>query len=123
MITMSTGNAAPAAELTRLIISTRDLERAMAIYSGVLGFDGAATGEVAMLRNGAGAAIMLHQRPTVPSDTAVAAAFTVDDLDVVVGSWQAAGGSVIDAPADQPWGERMAVVRDADDHIVCLINR
>lgn len=123
MITMTNEGVAPAAALARVIISTGDLERSLAIYRDVLGYAGRVTGDVAMLSNGSASAIMLHQRPTVSSDTAVAAAFTVVDLDAVVRSWEGAGGSVIDPPSDQPWGERMAVVRDTDGHIVCLIDR
>jgi uncharacterized glyoxalase superfamily protein PhnB len=31
------------------------------------------------------------------------------------------GAAVIDAPADQPWGERQAVLTDPDGHVVCLV--
>lgn len=107
--------------LIRIIVSTGDLESALRLYRDVLGLTGTATGETAMLQAGSGPAVMLHQRPATPSDTAVAAAFRVDDLDRIVRAWAESGGSVVDPPADQPWGERMAVVRDADGHLVCLV--
>lgn len=88
---MSTEDRAPAAALARVIISTGDLQRALAIYRDVLGYHGDVTGDVATLSNGSASAIMLHRRPTTPSDAAVAAAFTVDDLDAVVRAWEAAG--------------------------------
>jgi uncharacterized glyoxalase superfamily protein PhnB len=28
---------------------------------------------------------------------------------------------VVDPPADQPWGERQAVLTDPDGHVVCLV--
>ena len=108
--------------LSRVIISTNDLERSLGIYRDVLGYQGDPTGDVAMLTNGSGPSVMLHQRPATPSDTAVAAAFVVADLDRTIEGWTSAGGSVLDPPASQPWGERMAVVRDTDGHIVCLID-
>ncbi|HEY9291562.1 MAG TPA: VOC family protein [Microlunatus sp.] len=113
----------PAAAVTRVIISTSDLTRALRLYRDVLGFAGEPSGETAMLGRPGSVMVMLHQRATDPSDAAVAAAFSVDDLDQTVSAWTAAGGSVVDPPADQPWGERMAVVRDTDGHIVCLIQR
>jgi uncharacterized glyoxalase superfamily protein PhnB len=27
----------------------------------------------------------------------------------------------VDAPADQPWGERQAVLTDLDGHVICLV--
>ena len=68
-----------------------------------------------------GAELLLHERPSAPSDTSVAASFGVAGLDDVCRRWEATGGVVVDQPATQPWGERMAVVRDADRHLVCLV--
>ena len=120
---MTVNSVPEAATVVRVIISTADLTRALSLYRDVLGFAGELRGETAMLGASGSAMVMLHQRPVVPSDAAVAAAFEVDDLDRTVSAWMAAGGSVVDPPADQPWGERMAVVRDTDNHLVCLIQR
>jgi uncharacterized glyoxalase superfamily protein PhnB len=53
----------------------------------------------------------------------VAPAFAVDELEATVDAWVRAGGAVVDPPEVQPWGERMAVLRDADGHLVCLVGR
>lgn len=110
------------ASLHRIVVSVSALPSALQLYRDVLGLraehvlDG-----FARLRTADGLEVMLHERPTVASDAAVAAAFAVPAVDAISERWVAAGGTVVDAPADQPWGERMAVVRDHDGHIVCLV--
>ncbi|MBI1375052.1 MAG: bleomycin resistance protein [Phycisphaera sp.] len=47
--------------------------------------------------------------------------FAVADVDSAVASVTGAGGIIVSAPADSPWGRR-AVVADADGHRVELIN-
>ena len=109
------------AALHRVIVSASDLGSSLALYEGVLGLPVERRGDgFAWLRTADGIELMLHERPSTPSDAAVAVAFAVPGLDDVVARWVAAGGAVIDAPESQPWGERMAVVRDADGHVVCL---
>lgn len=110
------------AVLHRAVISASSLEAALPVYAHGLGLavSRRANG-FAWLRTGDGVELMFHERPASASDTAVALTFTVDGLDDVVERWTAAGGAVVDPPASQPWGERMAVVRDADGHIVCLV--
>ena len=110
--------------LQRIVISTNHLDRALTFYRDVLGLVGPprdAAG-VAMLATGSGTEVMLHERETEPSDTAVAAGFAIAQLDAVIESWASLGGEIVDPPATQAWGERMAVVRDADGHLVCLID-
>lgn len=110
--------------VARLIVSVGDLDRSLAFYGDRIGLvRGERTGELAWMRTGEGIEVLLHQRPAVASDTAVAISFAVDDTDRVVAEWADAGGAVVDAPADQPWGERTAVVRDPDGHLVCLVTR
>ena len=46
----------------------------------------------------------------------------VDGLESLVDTWRANGGSVVDEPSRQPWGEDQAVVRDPDGHLVCLVS-
>lgn len=115
-----TANAA----LHRIVLSSSSLEAALDLYGGVLGLELERSAEgFAWLRTGDGVELMVHERPAVASDSAVALTFAVVGLDAAVQRWTEAGGAVVDAPADQPWGERMAVVRDADGHIVCLVKR
>lgn len=107
--------------LHRLIISVSSIDAALVLYRGVLGLGlTGRSGELAWLRADDGTELMLHERPAAASEAAVAVAFAIDDLEGTVARWETAGGTVIDAPITQPWGERMAVVRDADGHVVCL---
>lgn len=46
--------------------------------------------------------------------------FYVDDVDRAYAAWVAAGGHPIQAPADMPWGERVAQVRDPAGNLVNL---
>ena len=108
--------------LSRLIVSVNSLDAALAFYSDVVGLTlQNRSGEMAWLGTSDGVQVMLHERPTVvPQNATVSPGFFVDGVDAVVAAWAARGGVVIDPPAQQPWGERMAVVRDADGHVVCL---
>jgi len=102
-------------------VSVTDLPSALLLYAGVLGLrEDRREPEIAFLRTGEGTQILLHERPARPSPTAVAIGFAVPDLEATVTAWVDAGGRVVDPPATQPWGERMAVVTDVDGHIVCL---
>jgi predicted enzyme related to lactoylglutathione lyase len=107
--------------LHRVIVSVSDLDRAMVLYNGVLGCEVTGRrGDMAALRTDDKIEVMLHQRPVDRGDAAVALSFGVHGLEAIVDAWVSAGGSVIDPPARQPWGEEMAVVRDSDGHVVCL---
>lgn len=44
----------------------------------------------------------------------------VDDCDRCVERVSAAGSPIVDAPADQPWGERIARVHDPDGNVVII---
>jgi predicted enzyme related to lactoylglutathione lyase len=107
--------------LRRLIVSVSSLDPALAFYQQVLGLRLVdTTAELAWLATTDGSEVMLHQRPARPSDAAVAIGFAVDDPAETVRRWQDRGGTVIDPPEVQPWGEFMAVVRDPDGHVVCI---
>lgn len=109
------------AGIARIIVSVENLDRALALYRDVLGLEVTRQfGELAWLSTREGVEVMLHERPTIASEASVSIGFVIDGLDAVVESWTAAGGRVIDPPAAQPWGERMAVVADADGHVVCI---
>jgi predicted enzyme related to lactoylglutathione lyase len=42
------------------------------------------------------------------------------DCDAVVEAVRAAGGTVVEEPADQPWGERIARVADPDGNRIIV---
>jgi len=116
---VSTPTSTPA--LARIIVSTSDLERAVAFYAELVGLELTRRSDpFAWLHTADGVELMLHERDTTPSRASVSVGLVIAELDATVARWQAAGGEVIDPPVDQPWGERMAVVTDPDGHVVCL---
>ena len=113
-----------AAPLLRVIVSVGSLADGLRFYRDVVGLPVVRSSErFGWLATEEGVEVLLHQRPATPSDAAVALTFGVADVDAAVADWSAQGGAVIDPPETQPWGERMAVVRDADGHVVCLVQR
>jgi len=109
------------ASISRLVVSVSALGPALAFYQELLGLRlTRSAGDLAWLVTADGIEVMLHERPATPSDTAVALSFAVPDLDGTVGAWITRGGAVVDPPEERPWGERMAVVRDPDGHLVCV---
>ena len=114
--------------IARLTISVEDLPRALALYRDVIGLSSVYTVEgLAMLTTDASAPagtateVLLHQRIPAPGDVGVAASFSVADVDASTEAAVAAGAAIVDEPADQEWGERQSVLRDADGHILCLV--
>lgn len=104
----------------RIIVSVADLDRALALYRDALGLaEKYRTDEIAMLGD---PEVMLHRRPPTPGPAGVAASYLVDDVDAVTAAAEKAGASVIDPPAEQPWGERQAVLTDPDGHVFCLVS-
>lgn len=109
------------AQLNRVIVSVTDLEQALGFYRDVLGLAAVTSPGFATLPAGPGVELFLHERQSAVSDLAVAASFAIPDLDGTCAAWVSQGGVVVDPPRRQPWGERMAVVRDFDGHLVCLV--
>ncbi len=58
--------------------------------------------------------------PDAATGDRVALWFYVDDVDAAFASFLDAGGTEIAPPADMPWGERVAQVRDPDGNLVNL---
>ncbi|MHC2999865.1 VOC family protein [Microbacterium sp. HJ5] len=110
------------------ILSTRDLPRLVSFYEHALHarvgyrFGSADEDDYVSLSIGA-ASLGIGRDPAAPGAAAgdrVALWFYVDDVDAVFARWMAAGGDVVAAPADMPWGERAAQVRDPDGTLVNL---
>jgi catechol 2,3-dioxygenase-like lactoylglutathione lyase family enzyme len=117
------------------IINCRDLPAMRAFYERALG------GELAYqyppdgdpvyltLRIGAGqVALGLGTGPAMYGETplpatghAVDVCVYVPDLDDVIASVPDAGGTVAVEPADMPWGERVAYVRDPEGTMLLVI--
>jgi catechol 2,3-dioxygenase-like lactoylglutathione lyase family enzyme len=109
--------------LRRIIVSVADLDRALAFYRDALGFtEKYRQDEVVMLGlSGGDLELLLHRREPTPGLAGGAASLVVDDVDAVTAAAEKAGAVVVDAPADQPWGERQSVLTDPDGHVICLV--
>jgi catechol 2,3-dioxygenase-like lactoylglutathione lyase family enzyme len=111
--------------ISRITISVAELDRALPLYEGVLGLERRyASPGLVMLAAGSGAdpvEVLLHERTPTAGDAAIAPTFRVDDVDAATADALRAGAALIDAPADQAWGERQSVLRDADGHVLCLV--
>ena len=115
------------------IIYTADLRRALAFYRDALGFtetfrfpdDGEAVFVSIELDDSTGIALAgpgesLHGRPIEPGARGFELCLYVDDVDAAVTDIARRGHMVLLAPADQPWGERMAYVADPDGNPVMI---
>jgi catechol 2,3-dioxygenase-like lactoylglutathione lyase family enzyme len=110
------------AALARIIVSVSSLEKALSLYEGVL--DLKRTREspgLVGLGLARGIELMLHERTPTPGDAGVAPIFRVANVDATVKAALAAGATVVDAPRDEAWGERQAVLHDVDGHVFCLV--
>jgi catechol 2,3-dioxygenase-like lactoylglutathione lyase family enzyme len=106
--------------IRRIVVSVADRERSLGLYRDALGLaELYRAGEVVAL-GVPGVEVLLHERP--PTAGGVAASFVADDVDAVTAAAEKAGATVVDPPADQPWGERQAVLTDPDGHVFCLVS-
>jgi predicted enzyme related to lactoylglutathione lyase len=110
--------------LARVTISVTDLDDALDLYAGVLGLTVRyREPDLAMLATDEPAVdVLLHRRRAQPAEFGVAPTFAVDDVDGTAAAAVVAGATVIDAPEDQSWGERQAVLRDADGNVFCVVS-
>jgi catechol 2,3-dioxygenase-like lactoylglutathione lyase family enzyme len=110
------------AAVVRIVISVASLEKALPLYEDVL--------DLRRIREAPGLVglalardieLMLHERPPTPGDAGVAPTFRVANVDSIAAAAVGAGATVLDPPRDEPWGERQAVLRDVDGHLICLV--
>ena len=108
------------------ILLTRDLPRLVAFYEHALHavvdyrFGSPDEDDYVSLRIG-GASLGVGRTPDAPpTGDRVALWFYVDDVDATYAAWMDAGGRGDQAPADMPWGERVAQVRDPGGTLVNL---
>ena len=110
------------------ILLSRDLPRLVSFYEHALHgsvsyrFGSADEDDYVSLAVG-DASLGIGRDPVAPGADAgdrVALWFYVDDVDTAFTRWMSAGGDVVQAPADMPWGERVAQVRDPDGNLVNL---
>jgi uncharacterized glyoxalase superfamily protein PhnB len=110
--------------LRRVIVSVADLGPALRLYRDALGFtEKYHADDIVMLGSETGGfELLLHRRPPTPGLAGVSVSYVVDDVDAATAAAERAGAGIVDAPADQPWGERQAVLTDVDGHVFCLVS-
>jgi uncharacterized glyoxalase superfamily protein PhnB len=104
------------------ILSTRDLDRALGFYRDLLGgtvtyeFAGPDGASAYVAIDIAGSHLGIGKDPEASEGGGRAISLWVytDDCDAAVERLRAAGVRITEEPADQPWGERVARVRDPD---------
>src|SRR6478752_4750675 len=107
----------------RITVSVADLDVSLALSRDALGLAELwREGELATLEAPDGTQVLLHEREPAPSLAGVAASLAVDDVDEMTRAALAAGATLLDAPEDQPWGERQSVLLDPDGHVLCLVS-
>ena len=110
------------------ILATPDMEAALGFYRDLLGgtvsyeFPGP-DGKPAYVGMDLGSAHLgIGADPTVaPGENPRFSLWVyTDDCDVAVEQLRAAGVTIVEEPADQPWGERVARVLDPDGNLVLI---
>jgi lactoylglutathione lyase len=113
------------------ILATRDLRGLLGFYRDLLGFtvtyefpgpDGE-PGYVGLELGSSQLGIGRDPELTDPPSARFTLWLYVDDCDGTVGRLRAAGVPVVEEPADQPWGERIARVLDPDGNTVIVGQR
>ena len=108
------------------ILNTRDLPRLVNFYENALGatvvyrFAAGDVDDYVSLQLGP-ASLGIGRVPDAATvGDRVALWFYVNDVDAAYAAFMAAGGMAEQAPADMPWGERVAQARDCDGNLVNL---
>jgi uncharacterized glyoxalase superfamily protein PhnB len=104
------------------IMTVADVERAIDFYTSVFGFEK----RYAFEEEGKTTFAFLELEPLgigvaarrSAEDPEVALWLYTDDVDEAAERLRAAGADEIQAPADQPWGERTCAFRSADGHLI-----
>jgi lactoylglutathione lyase len=110
------------------IITTADLGAALRFYRDLLGatvdyeFPGpdGKPGYVGLELGTAHLGIGRDPEMTVPASPRFQLWVYADDCDAAVERLRAGGVTIVDEPADQPWGERVARVLDPDGNLVLI---
>jgi lactoylglutathione lyase len=112
------------------ILSTPDMARSLEFYRDLLG--GAVTyqfppegepGYVGIDIGGSHLGIGLQEQPGELANDRITLWVYAQDCDIAVARLRDGGVPVLQEPADQPWGERMATVADPDGNRVIVASR
>lgn len=115
-----------------VVLVVEDLDRALGFYVDVLGLPlGHRSGPFAQLDTGR-TRLALYEREAMAQTLGFGVrapgldapgfeiGFKVDDVDAAYAELVGAGAPGVTEPADRPWGQRTAYVRDPDGHLVEL---
>lgn len=108
------------------ILSTSNLGRALGFYrdllDGKVSYQFPPEGEPGYVGLDIGSAHLgIGLDPQAPTGRGRIALWVyADDCDAAVARLRAAGVEIVEEPADQPWGERIARVRDPDGNEVII---
>jgi catechol 2,3-dioxygenase-like lactoylglutathione lyase family enzyme len=110
------------AAIARIVISVASLEKALPLYEDVLDLRRVweSPGIVA-LGLARGIEVMLIERPPTPGDAGVIPVYRVANVDAAAAAAVGVGATIIDPPRDESWGERQAVLRDVDGHVIRFV--
>jgi lactoylglutathione lyase len=108
------------------ILEVSDVERSLRFYTEELGFritfsfpdKGPPVFASLELEDGSKLAIGGPKDPVEPGSTALW--LYTDDIDAAFADLREAGVEVVAEPEDQPWGERVASLRDPDGYTIHL---
>jgi lactoylglutathione lyase len=112
------------------ILSTPDMARSLGFYRDLLGgtvtYQFPPEGEPGYVGVDIGRShlgIGLQNEPGEQVNDRVTLWFYASDCDAAIATLRDGGVRVIEEPADQPWGERMATVLDPDGNKVIVASR
>lgn len=113
------------------ILSTPDVSRALAFYrdllDGTVEYQFPADGDdpdyVSVHIGQSSIGIGRQDTPGELTNDRVTLWVYADDCDAAIERLRAGGAPIVQEPADQPWGERMAVVADPDGNRVMIAAR
>jgi lactoylglutathione lyase len=112
------------------ILTTPDLSRSLGFYRDLLGGDvtyrfppDGEPGYVSLQIGRSTLSIGRQDQPGDPANDRVTFWVYADDCDAALDKLRSGGVEVVQEPADQPWGERMATVLDPDGNRVIVASR
>lgn len=115
------------------VVIVEDLERALNFYTGMLGLELAhRSGPFAQMQTGTTRLAFYTRKamaqtlefailPPANSAPAFELGFKVDDVDAAYRELTGKGVPSVASPADRPWGQRTAYVRDPDGYLIELV--